>query len=552
MPASVDNPVLILVQPGVANPQDRPGMPVYEYTVRWPAAAPPSYANRILAIGSGVPLRGTDKDLTFARKEVNGWSSLAYSVLSRSGYFYAQSRVWQGSPPIPVSNDEGVTRVDARLLGLSGPTVRSMPLISIASKWPAGKPMVFGARDSEEVGQVMSQTSGRILIVEYPPRNGEYWNHLELAGQGWPGGLPVDPNLQIPGLIPAEKLSTLLLDPKRFEWQDPSSTWSGADRWLDFVNQGRPIVSGVAGVLALAVAIASAYVVAQERKNAWLAGALRALLLFPASLVVAGNLTRLLGFPGSLVWIAVSYALLYGFATMLNTYLPRLDRRENISAFALVSFFALVTTDPRYSLYSAVLGPRVTSAPVEALGALFASFSLLRVPRSATLWAGGLLLMSGIFLPMWWSPFAVLWLLPVAIRWRPRYFGLAVGALAGGWLIPKVVAAKGYAFSPKGLLASVSDAGKLNSYDLFSFVFSPGFLVSAFLFAALAVFGSGFFVHQIRRTWRFEPTARRLAGLGGVLALFSLGAPELLNCALFVLFAAAIVLFEALLAPVEA
>ncbi|AIE88102.1 hypothetical protein OP10G_4734 [Fimbriimonas ginsengisoli Gsoil 348] len=555
MPAIASNPVLVLVQPGAYDPIVEPNTFVHPYWVRWPASFLPDNGNRLLSLASGLDWQGDPADASF--EEVHGqvaWRSRNYSVFQDRGHFRAQRDFLPGISHALLLNLTGGTRRDGLVLALD-PQASTIHGYRLADRWPAGKTMVL-AGAGDDLQAVKKRATDRILVVEYPPRVGQSWSRFWLEGPGWPSGVVTDPSLGIPGLVRASQISLLLSQPEKFPWRPAPDGWPGANRWLAFLSTARPWILGFVGLFGAILAVAGGYLVSQEKRSPLMAAALRGLALAPGALLLGGGLTKVAGLNGGYVWIGVAWLALAGLAALI-------DARNGSAHWlgpAVATLAASLLVDPTYSIF----GPLAQTGPVavsgELLGAALASFTLIasavsrrRHGDTVAFSLAGFLAGFGVLAAAWWVRdgwiLTVWWTIAAAVG-LGRIPGRAW--LAAGLLTPGVadLFLRGVSFSPNGLLASYRDWHRLNLYEHLRFVVSPAVLGSLFLLAVGAVFGSGFFAHQLRSAWRERPEIHALATVAGACAVGGLTYPPLLHAALITLFAAAIVTFDWLLRPI--
>lgn len=559
------NPVLVLVEPGLPglfDPEVDPNTFVHETWIRWPEEALPPHGNRLLSVATGNPWAGNARDFQFASAGAGRWRSENFEALRARGHFKARDPLWGVGGVVALQNMAGNARRDAMLLALDSSSAVVAP-VPLEEEWPTGKTMVIEARRGEEVARLSQLTTGRMLVVEYPPRAGENRSRFWLRGQGWPQGVPTEGRLRVPGLIRAETVASLLLRPDSLRWDTPSPTWSGANRWMDYAQRTRAWVMWVAGIAIAGGMVAAAWTIGQERRSAGLSVFLRSLFLLPAALVLGGNLARFGGLNGAVVWMAVSMAAVVGLSALANFVFVRGRWGTPIAGYALVSALVLLATDPRYSIWSGAFGRIERDVPPEALGALVASLAvglsaLAPWSRGARMgaWIGiSCLVVSAAFLPVWWKGNALLAgigivLIPLAVWRRARLPLFGVGLIEGLLIAPQATK-RGFAFLPDDLALSFDQAGAVNAYDYVRFLVSPLLLIGLLLAGMFVLFGAGFFNHQVRFAWR-EATAARIAlGSAGLLAALGLASPTLLLAAPIVALAAAIALGEHLLRPLD-
>jgi hypothetical protein len=513
----------------------------------------PNGGNRVLSIATGVDWLGTPADLAFRPEpKTLSWRSLAYRELQRRGHFLARRDHLRGLRTALLLNSNENTRSEALAICLE-PGSELIRSYRLDGPWPAGAIMVM-AGDGSDVGAVRHRTSGRILVVEYPPRAGQSWSRIWRYGAGWPDGSVVDPATGMGGSIPVAEVLDLLSNPQTFRWREPSERWPGANRWLAFLQWARPVVAGALGLAGACLAIVGVYYVSQERRSALLVALLRLLALTPAAVVLGGAAARVAGLSAGPLWPILALLALGAVVGGLDVLWPS----QRWTAIATINLATLLAFDPTYAALGSLDPIR---PPGELLGAALASAALIVLElgrlRSRGEMLGILLLAAigaaGYLSQAWWGADAYgalsLWWLVAALSALGKF--RKMGWLVAAFVSPGVVAllTRGISFSPRGLVATYRDLGTLNLFEHLSFIVSPAVVGALFLLGAGALFGSGFLAHELRAGWRLRLEARSVMGVALACALAGLTYPPLLHAALWCVFASGIIVLECLLRP---
>lgn|GEM_PF-5934895 len=577
--ARSSNPVLVLVEPDRFDPKVNPDMYVHPTWVRWPEEAKSGSHSRLLSVFSGLDWYADEALFRFDHVG-NGqtWRSSSFGYLTKAGYF--ETRV--GLPSTLLSGLDGNVRRPAMLLDLSGKssTIESIPL---DGDWPASHVMLLAASGGEDVSAVLRRTSGRVLVVEYPPRAGQNWSRIWLLGRDvWPLGSPIDSASAVPGLVEAHSLGRLLQEPGSVQWEWQRKSWPGANRWFETV-QGvwLPFVVTF-GLLGLGLVLVGGFLAAREVSSAPFSTFLRLFFLCFPALLIGGNLANLGGLTGTWIWSGVALGGLFGLANLPQLALPDPGSTRSLWTYTALAWICFACVNPTYSIFSpeflpngpilslAFLGsgssgsavlpfagmtaalavtlakvdfvrnysgtlPERKGYPLEAAAICFAAFiglSLLLRPW----WA-----MSGFGPLLWWS-------VPIGLALGSRRLVLALFACS---LLPGIfeLVRHGLCFVPFGLIASTKQIGSLNVYEWVRFFASPSFLGSVLLLGVGWIFSPGFLVHRVKMEWRRNPAAQTLT----LTALAALAGgfiyPMLFAVGLVCTWSTAFVLLDALIRP---
>lgn len=500
------NDALVLISPENAGPAVDERAIVHGEWILWPAATD---GNRLLSLLSGLDWQGTGHELEFTAGP-GGSLSTDFKGLSATGYFTARARIVD-RPTVALESHGQSAGPLAMLLSLDGHSP-APEIVPLGGKWPSDALVVAQANTWDQVAEIVQRARGRVLVIEYPPPAGKRWSQAWLQGANWPRGLATWSAFDVPGLIPASEVGNLLLHPDTFDWRpNDTANRGGANRWIAFVSYASPLTLSILGFSSIFFAGCAVYLISKE-DHARVAGTvLKYLLLLPATVIMAGSLTRQLGYDGVILWLAGTYGVLV-FASLVlgGIFRQAFPRAHPLLGISLVGFMATVASSPLWSMYSNVLNPNVLPIAPEAAGAvvgyLTAICAFSRGAGSAAWMARGLAVLTlawGVAVPTWWVsgqwPFALLPL--VALIAGEGWFRL--------WMLPVFAAAPalntgalrhGFVWAPGNLYSNLSQLGGINLARDAEFFTSFGFVSAALIVGALALFVEKYFFHEIRRT----------------------------------------------------
>jgi len=575
------NSLLILVPGDVLDPAVNPDTYVHPTWVRWPSASPDGADSRILSIATGLDWRDSLDVFGFEPAGTDGtWRARGFGRLRDKGYFYDRRFPEHDTPFAPLEGVTGFVQKSALAitLGRTSPLVQALP---IHSRWPAGVTMVLGARDGEDVRAAASETRGRVLIVEYPPKANQNWSRIWLLNpSAWPGAVrmgdsmpsskyhfryqliqaaPFEMGMKIPGAVRAESLLPLLLFPEGFGWKHPPENWPGANRWAEYVQQSSLPFCIFLALLMTTLAVIGSYWASQEKPSIPLSSLLKGMLLVPAAVTVGGNVALSAGLNGVWVWICVAMIGLSALSVILAQVFRKAAAVEPLFPFALVGFVAMMNANPTYSLFSNPFGVGEMGSEWARsgvyLGAILALFTVLAsaVAEFGT-WGRIVVVLVGLaglsLTTLGYDDWSLMWLLCPVVVLRPAIatYLLPIALLPGiGRLL-----SNGIAFLPLGLIHSGKEVGAVNLFAWLQFLLSPELLVTLFIGGTIALFSSKFFAHQIRFAFQQRPVVGRLLRVSGFLLAGGFLCPPMLEGALICALAAGIALLESLVRPASA
>jgi len=520
------NDVLVLIQPALAGPD----VPAQNYWkpewILWPPTFETAPGGRLLSMASGVNWMGGG----------SVFQPSGVAELERRGYFEARRKMLGGLRVALLVNKTGAASSNALLLALEEGATAVRPY-RIDRSWPANELMVTEASNWDEVRAFEGSTTGRVLVVEYPPRADVPWTRYWLYGHHWqpsaaanssPTALaesvwvPTQKNQAVPGLIRASQIMRLASEPETFHWDRVDfRTWPGANRFLEMCHVEGPWVAFVWMIFAAVLSIWGSILVKEERTSRLLPVLLSVLILSPASIDLAGFIGKYLGLAAWPIWLLLASISTLAIATLLGMWHKRkLPRAHPLAGIFLTGLVLLCLINPIWSFMSPLFGGR--SWPVSPVGiaALFGYLTgfvaSLRGCGMACQWVGRLscvvFLVGGTALRAWWTADLNADLLIPIFAWligegRFRWPMLVFVLLWPGSVVQMLT--YGMVWSPAGLLFFGRDVSGINLYDHFEFLISPGLLFFLPVAGGIALFGFRFFFHQIRALARLD--ARRNA-----------------------------------------
>ncbi|MDR3690691.1 MAG: hypothetical protein P4L46_15035 [Fimbriimonas sp.] len=544
--ASHSNSVLVLMQPALAGPPVDPATYWHPTWILWPPMLDPSQGGRLLSLATGANWVG---NTAF-------FQTTGFGEMKRRGFFEVRKSVLGDVHTDLLLNSKGGASNNALVLALNADSPKVKPYW-MDEAWPASSLMVAEAPNWDEVRKIESATTGRVLVVEYPPRADVPWTRFWLRGNRWPsdGGprradynsayVPNLPNWPVPGLIPATQAVELVVRPERFPWtRADSHSWPGANRFLELGHGAGFLFQFVWMFLVAMIVIWGAVVVSNERTSRLLPHLFGLIVLSPAVVAAAGVLARALGFGEWQVWLFLSFLAALPIQFGLGEWQRRVAPRAHPLAFlCLFGIVVLAACNPVWGLMSPIFGGRVWSVSPVGLAALFGylvgSVSFLQNCGPGWRWLGrtvcAIVWLLGISGWSWWSaeagaclffPFAA-WmigerffrwwmLLPVSL-WPPAVWHL--------WQT-------GFVWSPVGLLLDGRDRAGLNLYSYVEFAISGSLQIALPIAGGIALFGYRFFFRQIHNLLELDLRRRALPLAVPVAACFGLLHPIFLYGAL--------------------
>lgn len=546
--APASNPVLVLIEPAVAVPTAARGLYVEDAWVRWPRADGAT-GNRLLSLLTGEDWRGDSADYRFTQTGRDGWQAGNLASLRERGYFAAKI------PAAALVLGPGRSR-DVLLLAADEKAL--VKPFRLEDRWPEGRLMVAQAAGWDDVAAILRATTGRVLVLEYPPLEGDEVSRAWLRGAAWPKGrtnlagtaVPALPTYRVtgdvPGLIPAREVGRLLTGTSEPKWiADPGPRWPGADRWIRYAREVGMGARAFLGLAAFALLLWGVRLVADERRSRSYFGAVSALALAIPTVVLAGGLAR---FGGMAAWpVAFPVVGLALGAVGGGLYLAArrwLPLTHRLWPVALAAALATVIGEPDYSALSGPLDLVPRNVAPEPLGLMLASVLVLVAgARGERLGSGiGFGVAAGCALAGLSSGLALLPLLAaVAAHRRFRWWmGLVLVPFTDG---VQALVRGGAVYREGGLLRVLSDRAAYDVAPVVRFLISPALLVGALALGSAWVFSPAFATHQVRRIWGRSPLARSLAGLSLALVPVGIFQAPVLDAAYVVLVAAVFTLF---------
>lgn len=535
------NDALILISPERAGPVVDERTYVKGEWLLWPAPDRADGANRILSLLTGMDWDGTGGGLVFGLRD-GKYLSAALRPLGIMGYFRARERV-VGSPTIAVATFDNKPSPISLFLALDGRSPQ-VAWFLVSQEWPKNALVVAEADNWDQVAAITRTAGGKVLVAEYPPPPGQNWSRYWMRGSGWPSRLPVWRSWNVPGLIPASQAGNLVRHSASFSWvENDVNNWGGANRWLAFMAYTSPLTLAILGFLAAFFVGCTVYLVSIEEHAKFGSTAVKYLTLLPATILLAGVVTRAFGTSAVSVWIIGSFALLVVAAQLLGGLLGKLlPNSHPMLAICVVGFATSACCPPLWGMYSNVFSATPLSISPEAAASFFGYLvglcAFSRGSPGAKWLTGGVAILAfawGIGLNPWWVggewPFAVLPLIAVLVSTRLyRVWMLPVFALlplADGKLI-----VHGISWSPGDLYSNFAQFGGINLARHAEFFTSYGFVGCGLAAGAMAIFVERYFFHEIRRTLIRDSRTRALFQASFVCAAMGILQPLMLYVAL--------------------
>jgi len=540
------NDVLVLIQPALAEPQIDPTNYWVPEWVLWPSTIGSGSNGQLLTIGAGEDWFGGFGPMDFITR----------GILKGQGYFFARSKSFAGLRTHLLMNARGDAIGNAILLSVNWDSNAGDLSPSRATAiWPKNCLMIAEALSWDDVAQFESGTSGRVLVVEYPPRQDQLWTRFWLRGHQWPswprpdGGsslfrfdentrhlLPRPPGSTVPGLVPAKELIRLVTRPELFQWDRLSiRQWPGANRFLALGHGVGRWVALAWLLLSAVVVVWGTGVVSSERSSRALPQLLVLLLLSPAILDLAGWVGRHLGIDTWPVWVFLAaiglMATNYGLNRLLLRNLPKL---HPLAATYSIGLVVMIAFNPVWSFLSPTFGGRVWPiSPVAAaavFGYLAGLVSSVQNCQVGAKWFGRgacvCVLLVGLLTRHWLSvDLGLATLIPISsFMIGERLIRKPMFLAATFWPTSTAQIVKGgLIWAPAGLLRNGHDMVGLNGYEYFEFLTSGCLLAFLIVGGGIVLFGHRFFYHQIKSLLQLDlrryalPLATGVAFAAGLL-----------------------------------
>lgn len=559
-PAEHANNILVLIQPALAGPSVDPLNYWQPQWVLWPPVLRDDDGGRLLSLATGADWVGDLEDFRF--DPIDGgkaWLSHDFDRQKAVGRFTVRVAEYGVLRTGLLVGKSGATSRNALRLALNGDSSFVQPYRVDAHRWPSGSLMVAEASGWDEVATFEAATTGRVLVVEYPPRPDVPWTRYWLRGRGWQidsamlssssdsAVVPVQPGSHIPGLIRARMLLPLVTHPERFRSANVSlKDWPGANRFLELCRWDAWPLSAAWFALTAGAVIWGAVLVANERTSRVLPVGLAAVLLSPAVLSVAGVMGRYLGVHQWPVWLIVAticlLAISAGLEVVARRVVPSAHRLLSVYVAGLVS---ICVCDPVWSFMSPLFTLRPYSVSPVALGAacvyLGGFVAALRGCGSMPTWAGrgacAVFLALGVTAKAWWSHDlgATLFVPAVCLVVGEGWFQRSMLPIFALWPTSLIRLATGrFVWDPAGLLTDASGRYGINASAYVDFLASPATAAFLLLSGAISLFGYKFFFHQLRMAGKLDPRRKALPWLAVSGFAFGLLHPSFLFSAMVV------------------
>lgn len=522
---------LVLIQPAISGPQVDPNTYFEGKWVKWPLPSQASGLNRLLSVTSGLNWI-LDPGQARYRNEPGFIKPSKIDSLEVAGYFQARDANLGTTETWVLENSVGGVSVESLVLCLN--KERQIRRVKFEGKYPNSGICIYQAESWDRIVELSHRFRGRLLVVEYPPKEGNPWARYWLYGTGWPEGIPAERSHSATGLIHAANLARLVLSPNEFSWKsDDSLTWGGANRWFQILRSKAPIVQFLCAVGLSYAVVYGMILVIGERRGITIAVILRGFLLLPAAYALTGNLAHLTGSNTWMIWLPLAELLLLLFSSTLGTSIRILSPdASNYLGIAIVGWVVTTLSDPTLSVFSPVFGLSEPPVPPELLGSWFGYTVLLASGLSGTSiileWAFRMLCVAmvviGAITATWWAPSP--WpycVLPI------EAFLVGEGAIPTyaipGFLVlnlHRILA--GISWKPNGCLSDLHDLNMIDGSGYITALVSPLSIATVSLAALIGLFGNRFIFRQLRRLIIEDP--RRKVAYTAPLALVFMGVFE--------------------------
>lgn len=533
--AAADRTAIIFIRPESAGPQADIHTYIHPNWVLWPAPIGEEGRNRLLSVASGVDFRGEPEDTEFRHSgEGTPWESVGVASLRERGFFQARADSFGDVRPVAVETSALTVSPAALVMALDeGGYVTPIPF---KASFGPNDCLVYGAKGWDDAKDLALRVD-RAMVVEYSNLpTGDRWSRMWLYGK-WPEGLPQEKG--VPGLIHAPTLLRLLLKPDAFIWAAPRSSWTGANRWLEFVRGTGVVVQGLAGALALGAIGLAVFSVSRERRSRTAIIGIRTALLLPSALFAGGNLAH--------VWGLVAWWPCFLGVLVLEAFLFELATRalkrwliNDLFLIALISLTVTLPTNPLWSFYSPIFGHLEEPLSAQWAGVMAASLAgTVAFGRGVKPW----ILFGGCGLAMLLAYAIGASRDVVTISLEAAGIALGGGLLGGvnlmvlAFLANDLMFMKHWAWAPAGLVHDYGDIGAVNGAKHFLFFSSLGFTSLSMTTILCSLMADRFFWHQARVVW-IRRENRALPWLAAVAGIQGIANPEMLSAAYLILVAA--------------
>ncbi len=534
-PITHHNNVLVLIQPALAGPDVHPEAYWKPEWVLWPPTLDVSQGGRLCSVASGANWVGETAFL----------GSSNHAELSHRGFFDLRSKLLGPIRTDVLLNSKGGASSNALFLALNRDVAKVKPYWADEA-WPTESLMVAEAASWDDVHLFEKATTGRVLVVEYPPQAEIPWTRYWMMGQGWPEGsptiarsrpgladvavVPLSKGSIVPGLIQATQLIPLTMRPDEFRWASVGlANWPGANQLLSLNHTiGRWFCGFWMLLVALAVVWGTILVV-NERTSRAMPMAFATVLISPAAVSFSGILHRNLGLTAWPVWCLVAFSALLASSGLLYLLQKKvLPKSHPLASLFFVGFLTMCLGNPVWGFLSPELGGRVWPVSPIAIAALFGYllgfYACIYEYGSWSVWVGRAVCLIPLAVTFisnpWWKadlfatciiPLAAILIAERRVGWRQLSLGIVVSAGLLPW------SHFHFGWAPAGLIFRGQDYGAINAYEYVEFLLSPSFFVFVMFATGITIFGFRFFFRQMRNLRQLD--LRRDALVYGTLAI---------------------------------
>ena len=563
------NNVLVLIQPALAGPNINPLNYWQPQWVLWPPTLNENDGGQLLSVITGADWIGNLGDFQFEAIGRDSWRSKNFNrIVSRGTFELRKQTLGDVRTDLLVSSSGSASPNALRLaLNANSDVIQSHHLDD--SSWPNDSLMVTEASSWDEIAHLIPFTSGRVLVIEYPPRPGMPWTRYWLRGTGWRIGssalqekpdqatVPTPTGSPVAGLIPASLLIKLVQSPNLFQAVEVNNfNWPGANRFLDIGRADGLLLDGFLALLIGGLLVWGAIVVANERTSRVLPVMLIAAYLIPAIFCVSGSVGRKWGLNVWPIWLVLTTLLVSFLAFCFKVILlKRIPRAHPLLGPSLVGLLCLTVCDPIWSFMGPLMSPHPSPKFAIAFGALFGYLvcfvGSLRGTSVRCQWVGRAsmvcLFLLGIFTRIWWTEdlTAGVFCFLMAFLLAEGRSLLTIAALIG-LSIPgqAILILHGLNWAPNGLLTNGYSSQGLNLANFVDFLTSPAVWFALAISLWVAIFGFRFFFHQLKMLIRLDARRTAMPLATGSSLLFSLLHPSFLASVTVVATGAACVLLS--------
>jgi len=503
--------------------------------IQWPLPTTVSGSNRLLS-----PITG--KNWSLPRDPFKG-SSVDSPLLHDIGVLDAK-KSWLGAASVvdAQSNDD---LPELALMSIDDQGVaRSQSLSEIQSN---GSLVIYHAANWDDVAFLQKRVRGNVLVISYPPAPESTLSAAWFMGKAEIPGITAT---GIPVMVSSREIVGFVSHPQTYGWRPPTDV--NAETWMKVINSTRS-----AHFLVFSFLVVIAFLWALRSVAVQSGGKLArlGLSMIPCAfvaMILSGNFAKATGVtPWNILPFFAFFALMLGLLPAYLGMRALWPKSHPLFPVALIASILLIWADPTYTVFSNVF----TSSPVHLsavpLGVLVACLTASVAfcirgetwPRvlAALLLCTAMLL--GVLTKQWWSPDTYLLILPV----------LAILCGAGAmrlYLLPLFVVWPflydhwngHFAWDMGWLLTRNSDEHAINAAAQMQFLLSPTFLVALCGFVACFFVGGDFLRHQLRRTLSENNNASALFWCALAVAGMGIREPYLLESALAIAIAGALVL----------